>query len=83
MGRPTEQTMKCLRRDFDWLTRIRKRARDNETRDPDSYQKVLSSLNAVMDIIQAELDEEARLMRQDRGRVRAEPPPRRRAGRAA
>lgn len=73
MSRPTEQTMKCLRRDLDWLSRIKKRARDNETRSPRVYAKILKSLTEVMDIFQRELDEDAKRskrVRVDSGVVR-------------
>jgi hypothetical protein len=60
MSRPTEQSMACLRRDLDWLARIRKRARDNETRTEKKHALVLSCLKSVMQIFQDELDADAR-----------------------
>ena len=74
MSRTPDQSMTCLRRDLDWLARIRKRARDNETRSEKKHTRVLVCLKEVMEIFQDELDADSKSVprKESRAQARAE-----------
>jgi hypothetical protein len=66
MGQHTQQKISCKKRDVAWLTRIHNRARDDETRDPETYAAVLEKLKYVTDVLQREIDLDALEQRRQR-----------------
>lgn len=69
MGRPIEQSMKCLQRDLDWARRMKKRARDAEHRTPEKYELVMKSLKNIVDTFEEELDADARARERSKRRT--------------